>query len=277
MSEVAVLENDDLSDLYASYQSGPVLSQVTLNKPGILPTGNVVPLGVKVTGTTHGDVYGSKVRFRIYMDRMQTSVYDEDTQNYSNMSMYFSTYKGVTLDWYGGDKCGWITSKEREALKVVDPIAYAVARKVKLSRTLFGTISVDDAVNDAGESVVVEDVVCRMKLGPSNFFEISGVIGKMVAQDCLPIMYDVQFNFRMEKKGSNEFVVLSYTPLLTKRHELTVETVEIKNNFLDLIRVDNDKVLTRMRANVGNDTDSEVLDQFDPDVIVNEMDDEIPF
>jgi hypothetical protein len=149
-----------------------------------------------------------------------------------------------------GDKCGWIPAKEREKLRGTDPMTFANLSKVKLGRNVFGTVTISDAVLPDGTPVEVKDLPVRMRLGPSNFYEISQVMGKMIRQQCMPIHHDIKLSYVIEKRGSNRFIVLKYEPDLVKMHTLTDEGKDNLQNFLDLVKIENEKVVEKMRENM---------------------------
>jgi len=248
------VQGGDLSALYTISESGPRLAELKLNRETTVEHNEkdwTVPApGVKIENADFGVAYGTEVKIRIYLDTMQTSVFDSDQNKYSNMSQHFKSFDQSALDWQGGDKCGWIPSKEREKLRASDPIVFASLSKVKLGRNLFGTVTISDAVLPDGTPVEVIDLPVRMRLGPSNFYEISQIMGKMVRQQCMPIHYDIKLSYVIVKRGSNRFVVLKYEPDLVKMHPLTDEGKDTLQSFLDLIKIENEKVVEKMRENM---------------------------
>mgnify|MGYP003631711879 FL=1 len=248
------LDKADLSFLYSISDSKPRLAELKLNKDtSIEHNGKLVSVsapGVKVENADFGEAYGSDVQLRIFVATMQTSVFDQDEGAYTNFSQHFFSYAESALDWHGGNKCGWIPSRERDSLKGVDPVAYANASKVKLSRNLFGLVTIADAKTLDGKSVEVKDLPFRLRLGPSNFFEISEVIKKMMRQSCPPMNFPVKLNYRLDKRGSNKYIVLSYEPIMAKRYPLGVLGAETLQNFQDLIKNDDERVVDKMRANM---------------------------
>jgi hypothetical protein len=261
------LDKTDLSFLYSISESKPRLAELKLNKDvSVEHNGKLVSVpapGIRVENADFGEAYGSDVQLRIFVATMQTSVFDQDEGAYTNFSQHFFSFAESALDWYGGNKCGWIPSKERESLKGVDPVAYANASKVKLARNLFGLVTIADAKTLDGKPVVVKDLPFRLRLGPSNFFEISEVIKKMMRQDCPPIYYPVKLNYRLDKRGSNKYIVLSYEPILVKKHELDVDGVETLQNFRDLIKDDDERVADKMRANMVTQMEDDFSDVTD--------------
>jgi|TARA_R100001460_G_scaffold98342_2_gene141174 hypothetical protein len=245
----------DLSALYSTMNSGPILARARINKDSTTDIDGDMVEGIPAPsiGLSHpdlGEVFAKDTYFRIFLDTMQTSVFDSDTQKFSNMSQHFKQFSDTALDWDGGDKCGWIPSKQREKLRAVDPVAYATASKAKLYRNIFGLIRMDKPMAASGDKVEIKDVPFRMKLGPSNFMEISKVMTSMIRQQSMPLNFDLKIGYELKKTGSNKYFVLKYTPLLGEHHPLTDETREYITNFIDLVKVENDQVAEKMRENM---------------------------
>jgi len=245
----------DLSALYSTMNSGPILARARINKDSTTDIDGDMVEGIPAPsiGLSHpdlGEVFAKDTYFRIFLDTMQTSVFDSDIQKFSNMSQHFKQFSDTALDWDGGDKCGWIPSKQREKLRAVDPVAYATASKAKLYRNIFGLIRMDKPMAASGDKVEIKDVPFRMKLGPSNFMEISKVMTSMIRQQSMPLNFDMKVGYELKKTGSNKYFVLKYTPLLGEHHPLTDETREYITNFIDLVKVENDQVAEKMRENM---------------------------
>ncbi len=245
----------DLSALYSTMNSGPILARARINKDSTTDVDGDMVEGIPAPsiGLSHpdlGEVFAKDTYFRIFLDTMQTSVFDSDIQKFSNMSQHFKQFSDTALDWDGGDKCGWIPSKQREKLRAVDPVAYATASKAKLYRNIFGLIRMDKPMAASGDKVEIKDVPFRMKLGPSNFMEISKVMTSMIRQQSMPLNFDMKVGYELKKTGSNKYFVLKYTPLLGEHHPLTDETREYITNFIDLVKVENDQVAEKMRENM---------------------------
>jgi len=245
----------DLSALYSTMNSGPILARARINKDSTTDIDGDMVEGIPAPsiGLSHpdlGEVFAKDTYFRIFLDTMQTSVFDSDIQKFSNMSQHFKQFSDTALDWDGGDKCGWIPSKQREKLRAVDPVAYATASKAKLYRNIFGLIRMDKPMAASGDKVEIKDVPFRMKLGPSNFMEISKVKTSMIRQQSMPLNFDMKVGYELKKTGSNKYFVLKYTPLLGEHHPLTDETREYITNFIDLVKVENDQVAEKMRENM---------------------------
>ncbi len=245
----------DLSALYSTMNSGPILARARINKDSTTDIDGDMVEGIPAPsiGLSHpdlGEVFAKDTYFRIFLDTMQTSVFDSDIQKFSNMSQHFKQFSDTALDWDGGDKCGWIPSKQREKLRAVDPVAYATASKAKLYRNIFGLIRMDKPTAASGDKVEIKDVPFRMKLGPSNFMEISKVMTSMIRQQSMPLNFDMKVGYELKKTGSNKYFVLKYTPLLGEHHPLTDETRGYITNFIDLVKVENDQVAEKMRENM---------------------------
>ena len=268
----------DFSMLYTvPMDSGPNLARARINKDNTTEHNGEMVEGIPAPsiGLNHpdyGDVFSKDTYFRIFAETMQTSVYDPDSQKFSNISEHFRSFKHKAKDWYGGDKCGWVSNADREKLRAVDPIAYANASKAKLSRNLFGLIRMENPIAASGEKVEIDEVPFRIKLGPSNFYSIGQLIPMLKRQYQMePFNCDIKIDYEMKKAGSNKYFVLKYTPMLGDRKSLNDVTRGYIQDFSDLITMENEQVVSKMRENM---VPSEVKTDLDPDKII---DDEIPF
>nr|BAR34538.1 hypothetical protein [uncultured Mediterranean phage uvMED] len=268
----------DFSMLYTvPMDSGPNLARARINKDnttehnGEMVEGIPAP-SIALNHPDYGDVFAKDTYFRIFAETMQTSVYDPDSQKFSNISQHFMSFKNKALDWFGGDKCGWVSNAEREKLRASDPIAYSNASKAKLSRNLFGLIRMDKPVAASGEKVEIDEVPFRIKLGPSNFFEIGKLLPMIKKQYQMePFNCDIKIGYELKKAGSNKYFVLKYTPIVTERKPLTDTTRGYLQDFADLIVMENEQVVNKMRENM---VPSEVKTDLDVGATI---DDEIPF
>jgi hypothetical protein len=104
------VKGGDLSELYSVSESSPRLAELKLNRETIIEYNekdySVPAPGVKIENAD-GVAYGTDVSIRIYLDTMQTSVFDSEQNKYANMSQHFKAFDQTALDWQGGDKCGW--------------------------------------------------------------------------------------------------------------------------------------------------------------------------
>ena len=271
MNDLATLDvtnADQLAALYSTMDQGPTLARARINKDSSVEVGeelvDVPSPSIALAHPEYGEVFGKKTYFRVFLDTMQTSVFDPDQEKFTNISQHFKKFSDTALDWHGGDKCGWIPSKEKEKLRGIDPVAYANATKVKLYRHIFGLIKMDDpVVAGSKEKVKIEDVPFRMKLGPSNFMEVSKVMGGMIKQQYMPLNFDMKVSFKLEKRGSNKWFVLKYQPMLTKMHPLTDESKEYITSFVDLVKKENEQVATKMRENSSSAIEDDFSDIID--------------
>ena len=268
MNDLATLDvtnADQLAALYSTMDQGPTLARARINKDSSVEVGeelvDVPSPSIALSHPEYGEVFGKNTYFRVFLDTMQTSVFDPDQEKFTNISQHFKKFSDTALDWHGGDKCGWIPSKEKEKLRGVDPIAYANATKVKLYRHVFGLMRMEKPmIPGSDEKVEINEVPFRMKLGPSNFMEVSKVIKAMMHQQSKPYNHEMKISFKLEKRGSNKWFVLKYQPILTKMHPLTDETRGLITDFVDLVKRENEQVSDRMREYSETKTDDDFSD-----------------
>jgi|TARA_R110000765_G_scaffold370242_1_gene460473 hypothetical protein len=244
----------DMSSSFAFETTGPVLADARRNNDAQVELNGqlyIVPApGIELNHPTHGKVYATEVYIRLFCDTMQTTVYDGELEKYVNISQHFRRYQDVALDWYGGDKCGWIRSADREKLKDVDPIAYAKAKKAKLQRNLFGTMRMVGATTADGTPVEVEDQPFRMKLGPANFFDITKVYSALQKLGTTPIYKEIKLNYRLDKRGTNKYIVLEYDINSGKDLVAQPGDMDLRVSFNEIVDYENEQVATTMRGNM---------------------------
>ena len=122
------------------------------------------------------------------------------------------------------------------------------------------------------EKVEINEVPFRIKLGPSNFFEIGKLLPMIKKQYQMePFNCDIKIGYELKKAGSNKYFVLKYTPVVSERKALNDTTRGYLQDFADLIVMENEQVADKMRENM-------VPNQVKTDLDVGAtIDDEIPF
>jgi hypothetical protein len=266
MSNLAIIANStDFSQLYTTLSpAGPNIARLRINRDSSVEGSDgsllTVPApSLALRDTDDSEIYSNDCYLRVYLDTMQTAVFDSDAEEYTNMSSHFRDFSKPALDWFGGDKCGWMSSKAREKLRTEDPVAFATASKVKLYRHVYGTVRMVGAVDPStGGTKDIDDVPFRLRLGPSNFMEIGNVIGGIVKQGVNPASVELKIDFELKKRGSNKWFNLKYKPIMTNIIELDSDYRELLSDFAQLVKVENEQILEKMRENA-----SDAVDEFD--------------
>ena len=258
------LDFTESTDLFVVPEdTGPVIPRASINRDAFFgdDMASVPVPSIRLEHPDHSTVFGKNVSVRVFATTMQTSVFDSDEEEYTNMSQHFVRFGDKALDWQGGNKCGWIPSKQREKLKAEDPVAYARASKVKLYRHLFGMMTMTDAVKAGSDPVEFDPIPFRMRLGPSNFYEIGKVVGELAKQNRQHFNYNLELSYGVEKRGSNQWFVLKYKPLLDAKIDIDQDDKDTLAVFQQVIKKENDSVTERMRENVGSSSlGSEFID-----------------
>ena len=86
-----------------------------------------------------------------------------------------------------------------------------------------------------------------------------------------PFNCDIKVSYEMKKAGSNKYFVLKYTPMVGDRKSLNDVTRGYIQDFADLIVMENEQVVDKMRENM---VPSQVKTDLDVGATI---DDEIPF
>ena len=249
------LDFKESTDLFVVPEdTGPIIPRASINRDAFFgdDLASVPVPSIKLEHPDHGTVFAKDVAVRVFATTMQTSVFDSDEEEYTNMSQHFVRFADKAVDWLGGNKCGWIPSRQKEKLKVQDPVAYARAAKAKLYRHLFGIIRMTDAVTPGSDPISFDPLPFRMRLGPSNFYEIGKVVGELEKQKVKHFNYELALEYDIGKRGSNQWFVLKYKPLLDNKIKVSKTDEETLSVFQEVIQKENEDVVSRMRENIGN-------------------------
>jgi hypothetical protein len=266
MNNLAVISDSaDFSQLYTTLSpAGPNIARLRINRDSSVEgsDGNLLTVpapSLALRDTDDTELYSNDCYLRVYLDTMQTAVFDSDAEEYTNMSSHFRDFSKPAIDWHGGDKCGWIPSKAREKLRSEDPVAFNNASKVKLYRHVYGIVRMVGAIDPStGETKDIDGVPFRLRLGPSNFMEIGNVIGGIVKQGINPASVELKIDFELKKRGSNKWFNLKYKPLMNNVIDLDSDYQELLSDFAQLVKVENEQVLEKMREN-----SQDMVDEFD--------------
>ena len=113
-------------------------------------------------------------------------------------------------------------------------------------------MTMTDAVKAGSDPVEFDPIPFRMRLGPSNFYEIGKVVGELAKQNRQHFNYNLELSYGVEKRGSNQWFVLKYKPLLDAKIDIDQDDKDTLAVFQQVIKKENDSVTERMRENVGS-------------------------
>jgi hypothetical protein len=91
-----------------------------------------------------------------------------------------------------------------------------------------------------------------MRLGPSNFYEIGKVVGELAKQNRQHFNYNLELSYGVEKRGSNQWFVLKYKPLLDDKIDISQDDKDNLAVFQEVIKKENESVIERMRENMSS-------------------------
>ena len=118
-----------------------------------------------------------------------------------------------------------------------------------------------DAVKAGSDPVEFDPIPFRMRLGPSNFYEIGKVVGELDKQSKKHFNYNLELSYGVEKRGSNQWFVLKYKPLLDDKIDIDQDDKDTLAVFQETIQKENESVTERMRENIGgSNIGSEFID-----------------
>ena len=247
----------------------PIMGEVEFNGKTIKT--EVVPVGAFTLTQGDDKVYSNSVTFRVFAQRQQWQRWNSETEEMEK-SVLSNSLNGDMKDSIGGFNLGRPTGYIDD-FQALPEATKQIMRSVKRVKVFFGTVTLDNPVNDRGEPVtgnftdvpVVMDVKNRDSLK-----SINGVLGVLKRKNLLPIMSTIKFmgvedsiptgaKFGKIKAGSGEKV------------DLGEGDNEMLKDFIELIEYSNGKILDlyheRFDKAMSEDDESVVTDIINNDFI----------
>ena len=219
----------------------PIMGEVEFNGKTIKT--EVVPVGAFTLTQGDDKVYSNGITFRVFAQRQQWQRWNSETEEMEK-SVLANSLNGDMKDSIGGFNLGR-PSGYIEDFQSLPDATKQIMRSVKRVKVFFGTVTLDNPVNDRGEPVtgnytdvpVVMDVKNRDSLK-----SINGVMSVLKRKNMLPIMSTIKFEgvedsiptgakFGKIKASSGDKV------------ELGEGDNEMLKDFIELIEYSNGKIL----------------------------------
>tara|TARA_Y100000389_G_scaffold166874_1_gene171796 strand:- start:86 stop:961 length:876 start_codon:yes stop_codon:yes gene_type:complete len=171
----------------------PIMGEVDFNGKTIKT--EVVPVGAFTLMQGDDKVYSSGVTLRVFAQRNQWQRWNSETEEMEK-SVMANTLSGDMKDSVGGFNLGRPTGYIEDFQSLPDATKQ-IMRSVKRVKVFFGTVTLDNPVNDKGESVtgnytdipVVMDVKNRDSLK-----SIDTVLNGLNRKNLLPIMSNIKLS-----------------------------------------------------------------------------------
>ena len=232
----------------------------------------VVPVGAFILNRGDEKIYSNGVTMRIFAQRQQWQRWNSETEEMEK-SVLANSLNGDMKDSIGGFNLGrpsgWI-----EDFQALDDATKQIIRSVKRVNVYYGTVTLDDPINEKGESLdksAYKDVPFVMDVkNRDSLKSINGVLSVLKRKNLLPIMSTVKFmgvedsiptgaKFGKIKAASGDKV------------DLGEGDNEMLKDFIELIEYSNGKILDlyheRFDKDMSADDESVVSDIINNDFV----------
>ena len=232
----------------------------------------VIPVGAFILNRGDEKIYSNGVTMRIFAQRQQWQRWNSETEEMEK-SVLANSLNGDMKDSIGGFNLGrpsgWI-----EDFAALDDITKQIIRSVKRVNVYYGTVTLDDPINEKGESLdksAYKDVPFVMDVkNRDSLKSINGVLGVLKRKNLLPIMSTIKF------MGVEDSIPAGATFGKIKaasgdRVDLGEGDNEMLKDFIELIEYSNGKILDlyheRFDKAMSEDDESVVTDIINNDFI----------
>lgn len=219
----------------------PIMGEVDFNGKTIKT--EVLPVGTFTLKKDDDIVYSDTVTLRVFAQRNQWQRWNSETEEMEK-SVMSNNLNGDLKDSVGGFNLGR-PSGYIDDFNALPDVTKQVIRSVKRAVVYFGTVTLDNPVDENGEPVsgdftdvpVVMDVKNRDSLK-----SINGVLGSLKSKNLLPIMSTIKLSGEEDSIPSgNTFGKINAT--LGDKVDISDHDNDTLRDFVELIEYMNGKVL----------------------------------
>jgi hypothetical protein len=213
--------------------------------------GNTLPRGQwRVQNALGKNIHMKEIVFRPFLRRYMYSVWDQNEQNYSSMTIQAGSFGDTFLDSAGGLKCGKLSAKDLEALAHDDP-ARTLQAGIKCSQVIYGTVDVEG-----------EAIPHVWYARGTNFMPVSDWIKTLEKQGKLLFNTRANLTTVRQKAGGSIFYkagieIKDYVEFSPKMD------VPILESFMDIVNIHNTEIENKYREKRQDFEDVEVVDELD--------------
>jgi len=240
----------------------PMMGEVDLN--GKMIKTEVLPVGAFTLKTGDDVVYSTGATVRVFVQRNQWQRWNSDTEEMEK-SVMSDSLNGDLKDSIGGINLGR-PSGYIEDFNALDDAVKQVIRSVKRVVVFYGTVTLDNPMNEKGEPLgkPVEAVPFVMDVkNRDSLKSINGVIGSLKKKNKLPVMHNITLEGVEDSIPTGaKFGKISAS--LGDAVEFVSADQEIVKDFLELIQYSNGKILDlhHDRAKGHADQDAELVGEI---------------
>lgn len=254
---------EDLAKLTGTYVStASYIPLLQVNKKAITKGKQVlVSAGTYQITQDEVSVFAETALFRPFINTFQYKQYDATENRFLNKSIIIKNFREDPIDELGGLKCGHISFKEKELLKkagLFTPEQEARQRSIKCYRTIYGTITMEDAVTETGEKYSLVDLPVMWRTAGTNFNAANNALKAIEKMRHLPFQHNLLLGVPTEAEaGSNTYYLINAEPVLNETIPFTTEDGEVFKMFQETIDRENKYVTEKWRQANGK---NEVFD-----------------
>ena len=233
----------------------PIMGEVDFNGKKIKT--EVVPTGAFTFTKGDTKVYSSGVTVRVFAQRSQWQRWNGETEEMEK-SVLSNSLNGDLKDSIGGFNLGR-PSGYVEDFNALPQATKDLMRSVKRVKIFFGTVTLDNPVDDKGEPVEGDftDVPFVMDVkNRDSLKSIDGVLGKLQRNNKLPIMSTIKL-IGVEDSIPTGAKFGKIEASLGSDVELTPEDNDTLKDFIELIEYMNGKILDLHHERAVNTMSSE--------------------
>lgn len=244
----------ELAAATGAYTGGSTfLPQLKINVEPVDDSGRSVPFGTYMITQDGVTIYGKvPVLFRPFLNTFQYAQYDNAVKSYVNKTVIVKSFNEEMLDEKGGVKCSRIPPKELEILKtknLISPAELKTQEQIKCYRSLYGLVTMQDAITADGEPTVVENLPCIWKTTGTNFNAAKEALDSITKIRHICFQHWLALDrLDRKKQGTVTYYEAHTTAILDKDVEFTKEDMAVFKSFKEVIDRENRFIVAKWTA-----------------------------
>lgn len=224
--------------------TGPRFSdfpRLTIQKDGVDEQERPVPVGSYCLSQGGVAVYGRPVRFRVFINGYQYSIYNADLKQTTNRSIIIKSFSDEAIDELGGIACGKLSFKKRQSLSKEQ---LEEQKKITCYRLLYGLVSFNGETATKEKHEIV-DLPVKLRLRGDNFMDIQAVFDKLAKAKIPMLCVPLELDTIRRTNGNNKWYHLLAKPLNDASVSLGAKDWEYLQDFQNAIDQENSRIIEK--------------------------------
>jgi len=224
---------------------------------------NPVPKGHYTLSVDGVAMYAAKMTFRPFVRMFQYTYWDADKEEFHSTVLLPNNGDSKSfIDTKGGYRLGKLTGKEKDIRGPQDPSVLAQA-DVKGVNTIYGRVTLHDAVDCKGKPVECTDVECVWSSKGASYMPVSRVIDDFKGKNMW------EYTILGETTSKKNKAIRYHIPNLQigERVDVTPEDMDLMVKFAATVKGINEYVIGKWeeanREELVSEEDADLLSQFD--------------